>query len=244
MADLERRGDVRYGDELIRYEVVERPGRRTLGIEVHPDGRVLALVPADCDSAAVEQKLRLRSGWISRQLALFSGYARGMSPRHYVGGESHRYLGRQYRLRIVPNDLASVGDRVRLSRGEMLVGGPGGLSPPRVKELLRRWYRQRAHEVFAAVLDASFGTWAARGHQKPRIVVREMRSRWGSLSPAGQMTLNTRLVQAPRRCIEYVIVHELCHLDHRHHGAAFVARLGRVMPDWRERKDRLEAAAT
>lgn len=236
----ERGGTVRYGAEQIDYRVVERPKRKTLGIEVHPDGRVLALVPADCDAAVVEQKLRLRSGWISRQLALFSRYERSAPQRHYVSGESHRYLGRQYRLRVVPNSPDSGGDRVRMMRGEVVVVGPGELPPARVKEVLRRWTLQRAREVFSGVLDKCFDSWAGRGHERPRIVVREMRSRWGSLSPAGQMTLNSRLVQAPRRCIEYVIAHELCHLIHRNHGPAFVSLLGRVMPDWEARKERLE----
>lgn len=241
MAGLERAGTVRYGDELIGYEVVERPGRRTLGIEVHPDGRVLALVPVNCQASVVEQKLRLRSGWISRQLALFSRYERGAAQPHYVSGESHRYLGRQYRLCVAPNDPDSRSDRVRLLRGELLVAGPGRLPPVRVKELLRRWYLQRAREVFSDVLDACFHVWARRGYEPPRIVVRDMRSRWGSLSPAGQMTLNSRLVQVPRRCIEYVIVHELCHLMHRNHGPAFISLLGLVMPDWQARKERLES---
>lgn len=243
MAKLEHAGTLRYGDELIGYQVVQRPGRRTLGIEVHPDGRVLALVPLNCQGSMVEQKLRLRSGWISQQLAQFSRYERSAAPPHYVGGESHRYLGRQYRLRVAPNDPDSVSDRVRLLRGELLVTGPGRLPPVRVKELLRRWYLQRAREVFSKVLDACFNVWARRGYEPPRIVVRDMRSRWGSLSPAGQMTLNSRLVQAPRRCIEYVIVHELCHLVHRNHGRAFISLLGRVMPDWQDRKERLESTS-
>ncbi|MFN8916155.1 MAG: YgjP-like metallopeptidase domain-containing protein, partial [Burkholderiales bacterium] len=70
--------------------------------------------------------------------------------------------------------------------------------------------------------------------------VREMRSRWGSLSPGGQMTLNSRLVQAPRPCIEYVIVHELCHITHRDHDAGFYSMLRQIMPDWQTRKHRLE----
>jgi predicted metal-dependent hydrolase len=240
---IERTGTVCYGAELIDYQVVERPGRKTLGIEVHPDGRVLALVPRDCDYSVVEQKLRQRCGWISRQLALFSRYEHAAPQRHYVSGESHRYLGRQYRLRVVPHDPDSGSDRVRLLRGEMLVVGPGKLPPARVKELLRRWYLQRARDVYSDVLDQCSVAWAKRKHEKPRIVVREMRSRWGSLSPAGQMTLNARLVHAPRRCIEYVIVHELCHLSHPNHGSAFVSLLGRVMPDWEARKEHLEHAS-
>jgi predicted metal-dependent hydrolase len=238
-----RRETLRYGDELIRYQIVERPRRRTLGIEVHPDQRVLVLVPMDCDADVIEQKLRLRAGWISRQLAGFSRYEPIRPPRHYLSGESHRYLGRQYRLRVLPNDPDVPSDQVSVSRGEMLVVGPGKLPAAKVKELLRRWYLQQARKVFTGVLNDSFQAWAKRAYVTPRIVVREMRGRWGSLSPAGQMTLNSRLVQAPRRCIEYVIVHELCHLAHRNHSPAFFSLLARLMPDWEARKCRLEADA-
>lgn len=235
-------GSVRFGSEVIEYEVVERPRRRTLGVEVHPDGRVLVLAPMDCDVGVVEQKLRLRAGWISRQLAVFSRFERGAPPRHYVSGEAHRYLGRQYRLRVVANDPGAKKDHVRLTRGEIVVAGPGRLGTPRVKELLQRWYRERAKEVYERLLEEGLSHWTKRAHSRPPIVVREMRSRWGSLSPAGRMTLNARLIQAPRRCIEYVIAHELCHMSHRNHDANFFQLLQRVMPDWRARKERLEVA--
>lgn len=237
-----RRGSVCYGDEVIRYEVVERPKRRTLGIEVHPGGRVLVLAPRGCNDATIDEKLRLRAGWVSRQLATFSRYERYTAPRQYLSGESHHYLGRQYRLRIKASDPNARTDQVRLTRGEMLVVGPGALPPAKVKELLRRWYLDRARETFDAILTGAFESFQRLGHQKPRIAVREMRIRWGSLSASGQMTLNSRLVQAPRSCIEYVIVHELCHLVHKNHSSDFFALLGRVMPDWQSRKQRLEEA--
>jgi hypothetical protein len=81
-----------------------------------------------------------------------------------------------------------------------------------------------------------------KGCQRPRLIVRAMQSRWGSLSQGGTMTLNANLVRAPRACIEYVVVHELCHLKHRDHAASFFRLLGRVMPDWEKRKQRLETA--
>jgi predicted metal-dependent hydrolase len=90
------------------------------------------------------------------------------------------------------------------------------------------------------VLADVFSSFASQGFQRPKIAVREMKNRWGSLSPRGQMTLTARLVQAPRLCIEYVIVHELCHLAHRDHSQEFFALLGRLMPDWPARKERLE----
>lgn len=238
-----RWGSVCYGDEVIHYDVVERATRRTLGIEVHPDGRVLVLAPSGCNDATIEEKLRLRAGWVSRQLETFLRYGtHHTTPRQYLSGESHRYLGRQYRLRVKAHDPDAQQDHVKLTRGEMWVIGPGNLPPSKVKALLRRWYLGRAREVFDAVLTDVFDTFQRLGHERPRIVVREMRRRWGSLSPGGQMTLNSRLVQAPRPCVEYVIVHELCHLIHKNHGSEFFAWLGQVMPDWQPRKQRLEQA--
>ncbi|MDR3379945.1 M48 family metallopeptidase [Cupriavidus basilensis] len=235
-------GVVYYGNETICFDMVQRPARRTLGIEVHPDGCVLVLVPRGCDEATVREKVCLRANWISRQLAMFARYERHTVPRQYLSGESHRYLGRQYRLRISANNVGVPGNQVKLTRGEMVVTGPDKLPPSQVKELLHRWYLEHARELFARVLDEVFATFANHGFPHPNIVVREMRSRWGSLSPGGQMTLNSRLIQAPRPCIEYVIVHELCHLAHRDHSPGFYALLSQIMPDWQKRKQRLEEA--
>lgn len=235
-------GRVFYGDEAISFSVVERSARKTLGIEVHPDGRVLVLTPRNCDDATIDEKVRLRARWISRQLAMFARYERHTAPRQYLSGESHRYLGRQYRLRVRASDLSVISEQVTLTRNNMIVSGPGVLPPEKVKELLHRWYLGRARELFEVVLTEVFHWFGRRGFSKPRVSVREMRSRWGSLSPGGQMTMNSRLIQAPRPCIEYVIVHELCHLVHRDHGSEFFSTLGQVMPDWPARKQRLEEA--
>lgn len=235
-------GSVLYGDELISYEVVERPARKSLGIEVHPDGRVLVLAPSQCDDVTIEDKVRLRASWISRQLAMFSRYERHTAPRQYLSGESHRYLGRQYRLKVVGSDVTAAKEQVKLTRGEILITGSNKLPPEKVKELLRCWYLSRARDLFEVVLSEVFDSFGRSGFEKPRISVREMRSRWGSLSRGGQMTLNSRLIQAPRPCVEYVIVHELCHLNHRDHSPEFFALLEKMLPDWQARKHRLEEA--
>lgn len=235
-----RNGRVCYGDESIPFDVLERSARKTLGIEVHPDGRVLVLAPVGCDDATIAEKVQRRANWISRQRLMFSRYERYEAPRQFLSGESHRYLGRQYRLRVLPNNPDATKDRVKLTRGEMLVLGPGALPPEKVKTLLHRWYLAHSREIYDLVLGEMFAAFERKGFQKPRVSVREMRSRWGSLSPGGQMTLNSRLVQAPRPCIEYVIVHELCHLARRDHSPEFFSMLGQVMPDWQARKQRLE----
>lgn len=229
-------GTLTYGHDMIRYEVLFLASRKTLAIEVHPDSRVLVRAPLGCSEALIAERVQKRAGWISRQLAEFERYRPRTPARQYINGESHLYLGRQYRLKVQQNDVASV----KLTRGQLLVSLPGNLDPEHVKALLHRWYLDRARAVFSDVLNASLVHF--KGVEPPRLIVRAMQSRWGSLSRAGNMTLNVNLVRAARPCIEYVITHELCHTRHRDHDARFFKLLGQVMPDWEKRKQRLEAA--
>lgn len=229
-------GTLTWGTDTIRYEVRFLASRQTLAIEVHPDSRVLVRAPVDCPEALIAERVQKRAAWISRQLAEFERYRPRTPARQYINGESHLYLGRQYRLKLAEGDSTSV----KLTRGQLLVSLPGEPEPERVKALLHRWYLDRARAVFTDVLDASLLHF--KGVASPRLIVRAMQSRWGSLSRAGTMTLNVNLVRAPHPCIEYVVTHELCHTRHRDHDARFFKLLGQVMPDWEQRKQRLEAA--
>ena len=229
-------GTITYGQETIHYEVRFLRTRRTLGIEVHPDSRVLVRAPIGCPEALVTERVQKRAAWISRQLSEFERYRPRTPARQYVNGESHLYLGRQYRMKLVPAEETSV----KLARGLMIVHMSGGITPERVKMLLHRWYLGRAREIFGEVLNANLPSF--KGVGCPRLNVRSMQSRWGSLSRAGTMTLNVNLVRAPRVCIEYVVVHELCHMKHRDHDGRFFRLLEQMMPDWEKRKRRLEAA--
>ena len=177
-----------------------------------------------------------RAPWISKQLTNFQRYSPRTPARQFLSGETHLYLGRQYRLKVIEGEPTSV----KMNRGHLMMSMPGTSDPDRVKALLHRWYLDHARQVFSDVLDE----WLLRfkGHQRPRLIVRAMQSRWGSLSQAGTMTLNANLVRAPRACIEYVVAHEICHLKHRDHDASFFRLLGQVMPDWEKRKQRLETA--
>jgi predicted metal-dependent hydrolase len=229
-------GTLTYGGDSSRYEVRFLATRQTLAIEVYPDSRVLVRAPLGCSEALIAERVQKRAGWISRQLAEFERYRPRTPSRQYVNGESHLYLGRQYRLKLISGERANV----KLTRGQLLVTLPGDPEPERVKALLHRWYLDRARAVFTEVLDASLLHF--KGVEQPRLIVRAMQSRWGSLSRAGTMTLNVNLVRAPRPCIEYVVIHELCHTRHRDHDARFFKLLGQVMPDWEQRKQRLETA--
>lgn len=229
-------GTLTYGGDTIHYEVRFLESRQTLTIEVHPDSSVLVRAPQGCPEALIAQRMQKRAGWISRQLAEFEGYRPRTPARQYISGESHLYLGRQYRLKLVASEEASV----TLTRGQLLVTLPCEPSSDRARALLHRWYLVRARTVFSDVLDTELKRF--RGMERPRLIVRTMQTRWGSLSAAGAMTLNVNLIRAPRSCIEYVVTHELCHARHRDHDARFYRLLQRVMPDWERRKRRLESA--
>lgn len=230
------RQEIVFGTETISYEIRFLPTRRTLGIEVHPDLSVVVRAPADCDLDTIQARVGKRASWISKQLTNFQRYSPRTPARQYVSGETHLYLGRQYRLKVVAGELAPV----KMNRGHLELTLPGKADPDRVKALLHRWYLDHARKVFIDVLDELLPRF--KGQQRPRLIVRAMQSRWGSLSQAGTMTLNANLVRAPRACIEYVVTHELCHIKHRDHDASFFRLLGQVMPDWEKRKQRLETA--
>ena len=129
-----------------------------------------------------------------------------------------------------------------MTRGMIVVSSPKQLPRKKIGDVLRLWYSERAAEVFDSILHGVYPAFSRRGCPKPSVSVRQMKRRWGSLSKKQRMTLNLKLIQAPGVvCIEYVIVHELCHLVHHDHGPHFLRLLRHVLPDWEERKARLEA---
>jgi predicted metal-dependent hydrolase len=227
---------LKYGTTTIEYEL-SFAARKTLAINVHPDLRVTVEAPEGSDLDQVEQKVKDRAAWIVRQQRDFKRYNFDVPPREYVSGESHRYLGRQYRLKVMQS--ATSREVVKMQRGRIFIYTPDTGARERVKSLLESWYRKRAKQVFRERLDVCYPHVERFGIEHPDLVVRRMKTRWGSCTEAGKITLNLKLVQKPKACIDYVIVHELCHLIEHNHSPAFYALMDRVMPDWQERRHRL-----
>jgi predicted metal-dependent hydrolase len=130
---------------------------------------------------------------------------------------------------------------VKLIRGFILVQTH---KPERIevtRDLVDAWYRKRAQIKFAERLEFNLQRFPAPDDFRPKgLIVRQLRQRWGSMSPASRLLLNRRLIEAPTDAIDYVITHELCHIAVPHHGPEFFDLLDRVLPDWPKRKDRLE----
>ena len=227
---------VGYGKTDIAYELVTTD-RKSLEIAVHPDKSVVVKAPAHATPEAVEGKVRKRAGWIRRQIAYFDQFDPRTPERKYVGGESHLYLGRKYRLKIEVAER----DGVSLKNGYFRIATISD-RPDHIKRLMDAWYRRRAEEVLPKVFEDCWESFKQGGPVKPHLKLRRMDRRWGSLSRKGNVTLNSNLIRTPKECMEYVVVHELCHLVHHDHGTGFYGLLDRTMPDWKRRKHKLETA--
>jgi hypothetical protein len=234
---VEHSDTIEYGDATIRYRTTFSD-RSTLAIRVEPDQSVEVRAPQGANDSAVREKVRKRARWILDQQSYFASFVREQVPREYVSGETHRYLGRQYRLKVIQIERGDP-ERVKLIGPYFRIYTRRKGDPEHVKAQLDAWYRSHAKAKFAERLDALGRVMRKYGVDKPPLQVRRMSKRWGSCTPQGRIILNLDLIRAPRLCIDYVIVHELCHLRHPNHGAAFYRLLGRVMPDWEEVKARL-----
>jgi len=229
-----------YGDERITFECKPRPlvnGR--ILIKVHPDCRVVVSAPQDTDDQQVLNAVEKRGRWIYQQLRDFRKQLEYITPRQYISGESHYYLGKQYMLKVIVASSDTQG--VKMLRGKLEVT-LRYKSAEKVLQLLTDWYKTRAREVFAKRLSAMLeqALWVS---DSPPLRILTMQTQWGSCSPNGRVTLNPNLVKAPRECIDYVILHELCHLAEHNHSERFYRLMGQVMPDWEKTKKRLDGMA-
>lgn len=229
-----------YGDEQISFERLHRSeGIQRVLIKVHPDCRVEVAAPAQADDNAVLAAVKKRGRWIYQQLRDFRQQSAYVTPRQYISGESHYYLGKQYLLKVLEDPDAT--PQVKLLRGKLEVT-LRQKNAAKVEQLLSDWYKVRAKEVFAKRLDVLLEQtlWVT---ERPPLRILTMYTQWGSCSPQGRLTLNPCLVKAPRECIDYVILHELCHLAEHNHSERFYRLLHQVMPTWEAIKARLDAKA-
>ncbi|MEY2891992.1 MAG: hypothetical protein RJA98_1900 [Pseudomonadota bacterium] len=226
-------------DTLATVQVVRTDHRRkTLALEVHPNGAVCVRAPADCDDARIEAMLAKRERWISEQRAYFRRFDPRTPARVWVAGESHLHLGRRYKLRLACQSTQCV--EIRGADLVVTLAQDAGGKAAQVESLVARWRHRQAQAAFPPLLAQCHRHYRFQGLALPPLRIQRLSKRWGSLSAGGTMTLHSGLVQAPAACIRYVMLHELCHLLHPDHSASFFELLGEVCPGWEAHKQRLE----
>lgn len=232
------RDAVRWGRTEIAYSY-SFSAKSSLSISVHPDLSVTVKAPPGTPPGKIRDVVRKRAALIRKAWREFELYLPKQPPRRYISGETHRYLGRQYRLKVERGRT----EKVTCARGCLWVTTTDKPSQGRVKALLDAWYRRHAERIFAERFDACCQRAAVERIAKPMFRIVKMRTRWGTCSGAGRVNLNVELVKAPKECIDYVITHELCHIKERHHGPRFWRLLEKLMPDFEERRKKLNLLA-
>ncbi len=237
-AILTEQGQIQFGSACIPY-TVERRNRRTLALQVQPDGRLTVAAPLTTSAEEIAAVVSKRAAWVLTQQERAHSIPAPSAPPQYRSGESLYYLGRQHRLRVLPGTPGTVA----LEPARLLVTTRDPRNGEAVGRLVERWYRQQAQQVISEVFQRILTQlppllFPAAAHPALRLL--HMPRRWGSFVPrTNTILLNPALVKTPRACIEYIIFHELAHLRHPHHDRAFYDLQARLLPDWQHWEARL-----
>ena len=218
---------VAWGGTELPY-TIRRSARRkkTVAVTVDPAGTVLLVAPIHLTTDELDGIVSRKAEWIVRRLRHAQSHGPPLVPREFVSGESVLYLGRHYRLKVHPNEA-----------GDAKLSAPKGpRQTAQVRKAVVSWFRHHA----AKRLPERVAAWRSRaGVPMPRVIVSDQQKRWGSCDRNGAIRLNWRIIQAPMRLVDYVVVHELVHLRHRGHGRDYWQAVGRVLPDYERRREDL-----
>ena len=211
---------------MVPYELI-RSHRKTVSIIVHRDGRVVVRAPLRLPEPLIREFVVSKSDWIRAKQAELARQA--PSGKRFEAGELFHFLGKTYPLAVSPSQrsLLTFSDRFILS--------PAAVS--RAHQVFMRWYKARAAEIIPARVKTLADKF---GFSYQRIRISSARTRWGSCSTRGTISISWRLVMAPPEVLDYVIVHELAHLKEHNHSRAFWAQVEAMMPDYRARRDWLK----
>ena len=217
----------------IRYNVI-LSRRRSISIIVRPDKSVTVRAPLRTSLKSIERFVQLKSAWIQKHLNNNPGIKLANNDKKYVDGEIFLYLGKEYKLQ----KNVSAEQFVKLN-GELLEVGQEDLTDTsRTRFLLARWYILTARKDLTERLRDILSRNRELRFEPSGLVIRQLKSRWGSCSSKGKITLNSELVKLDPVLIDYVIIHELCHLKHHNHGPDFHRLLGGLIPEYKSlRKD-------
>ncbi len=226
-----------YGEEQIDF-LVESSSLRTSSIRIDIDtpGGIRVIAPVGASDVLIRAAVRRRAKWIWKH---YQPRKTAIKQNRAISGEEIIYLGRHYMLKVE----YGTDQFVKLKGGRLVVRVQVN-DPDAVMSAVNRWYRVRAKEYFGKRIASLYSSAFNQKTLPPDFDLRAMKRQWGSCSPTGKLLLNPSLIRAPSACVDYVVTHELCHLKHRNHNAAFYRLLSACMPDWKDRKAFLEMIAS
>lgn len=230
-----------FGKTEITYAIERGRRQKTVAIAVDPVRGIWVRAPGGTPVARLDQIVTRKAKWILERRRRVEDLPPAPSRREFVNGETFRYLGRQYRLKLDRNPGPGERD-VRLIGGKLVVPVTCGSDDARItRSKLVAWYQSRA----ATYIPGRVEIWAGKIGVEPRgVLIRDQRKRWGSADSEDRIRINWRIVQASSRLIDYVLAHELVHLNFADHTRTFWADLGQVMGDYERRREELRQLGT
>ena len=236
---MAERSEIQYGLTRIPFLIRRSEKRGTVALTIEHNGGLVVTAPLDTSIDRLNAVVRKKATWVVQRVRRVRELPAPPSEREFVTGETVRYLGRQLRLKVLEG---AEDDHPRIWAGWYEVPIPPGLQGDERRLEVRRRLQGSLREHADLYLPDRLASVCREARVgPPSIVVREQRKRWGSCDASGTLRINWRIVQAPIPLIEYVLAHELVHLVHREHGPEFWATLGRMMPDYEDRRRRLRA---
>ncbi|WP_195345132.1 M48 family metallopeptidase [Paraclostridium sordellii] len=223
-----------YGTRYISFNLIYRK-RKNMSIEIGPSGEITVISPLGVDYDTVIEKVRSKGSWIIGKLYEVSYINDKKIHREAVSGESFMYLGRSYSLDLVLDE--SVSDiSVKLFRGKFMVM-TNTLDEDSIKKALEFWYREK---TLSKILERVEYYQLYFRDKVSDVKVKDQKKRWASCTSDNRLLFNWRCVMAPSNILDYIVVHEMCHMEHKDHSKVFWDRLCSVMPDYESRRQWLK----
>ena len=212
--------------------------RKSVSITIRPDMSVAVRAPQNSHEAVIDEILQKRAGWIMRHLQKFAERPAPQARATTLHNNTYLFLGQRLPITVIAVDKRTQ-EGVSLQDGKLLIQVKNAEDTPRIDTLLDKWRREQAAKLFSHRIAALFPAFQSFPVKHPALKIRRMKARWGSCSTSGTVTLNLRLIHLEAALIDYVVMHELCHLVEHNHSQRFYALLTRMMPDWRARRQKL-----
>ncbi len=210
-------------------------GRRSLGISVLPDSTVIVRVPYRTSLKTINRIVQEKAAWIIKHRDSYISMDNSKLNRLYYNGEKHLFRGNESILKIEKSSR----NYIRFINGSIEISLDKTDSSEAIKRLLYIGYKNEAMILFPLILSSLIKKHEDQMFKPGGLIIRSMKRRWGSCSNRGVITLSTELIKLSDKLIEYVILHELCHLKHHNHGTGYYNLLSSLYPDWKEARKEL-----
>ena len=221
---------------IIEYTIIRKPVKN-INMRIKKEGIVIVSANNKVPVSYIDSFVLSKETYIFEILDKFDERKEHQQqPLQYTTGEKINILGKAYILQVIKyeKELVEMNDKYIF----LFVKDTSNIK--RKETIMSKWLRQYQIRVFGQICDEFYPDFEKMGIEYPEIKIRKMTSRWGSCATKREIiTLNSKLIGVPRECIEYVVVHEFSHFIHPNHSKQFYALVESIMPDWKERRDKL-----